>query len=154
LIATENEEPGLFVLDLTDGNLTKIASGAMKNWPSRLSVSPDSHWIAAASPEGGLQLFAADGSGSREVKGSEQSDYPARWGDDSTTLQVYQRENSTLTSFEIDLATGTRKRLEIYRPADPAGIEFLADLLITNDDLYAYSYLRRLSNLYLVGNLH
>jgi hypothetical protein len=56
--------------------------------------------------------------------------------------------------FRIDLATGKRTLWKSLEPADAAGIDTIGRVLLSADaKSYVYSYVRTLSDLYLVEGL-
>jgi hypothetical protein len=68
---------------------------------------------------------------------------------------VFVREGRVPTRLvRIELATGKRTPWKSLRPADPAGIVLIYNVLLTPDgEGYAYTYGRYLQDLYLVEGL-
>jgi hypothetical protein len=65
-----------------------------------------------------------------------------------------QRGQVPTQVFRIDLGTGQRSLWKSVEPADAAGIDTIGRVLLSADTKsYVYSYVRTLSNLYLVEGL-
>ena len=77
-----------------------------------------------------------------------------QWGADGGSIFVYKPGRVEISIDRIELATGTRSRWQLLRPADPAGIMDIFPIVMTRDGAsYAYSYRRFMSDLYVVEGL-
>jgi hypothetical protein len=105
-------------------------------------------------------LFSIDGGETRPCPGTEAGDLPIRWSADGRRLFFFRYPTElTAEIHELEVATGRRKRLWRLQHQDPAGatppgVGGGPGVRITPDGKsYAYSYLRNLSDLYLVDGL-
>jgi DNA-binding winged helix-turn-helix (wHTH) protein len=112
----------------------------------------------------GLYLFDLVGTEPRLVPGSMPGDRPMQMSDDGRSLFVLERditrktEITRMTVHRIDLAGGQRQVWKAITIPDPAGVMLVGPqfepVLITPDGAsYVYSYMRVLSDLYLVRGL-
>jgi eukaryotic-like serine/threonine-protein kinase len=125
----------------------EIGQGVLQ--PFRLASS-DGKFILARNLQGALTIYPLDGTAPRGVPGLSSDDIPANWGSDSNHIYVYQDQFPT-TVFTVDLTTGKRTLVMQFNPRDPVGIVGVRSLRMTPDGKAgAYSYLRALSQLYLV----
>jgi hypothetical protein len=112
-------------------------------------VSPNGDWLTTSSDDG-VKLFnlrtrtltpVALGAG----------DGIAGWSADSSALFITTREEHLSRVFRLDVATGARTPLTIVQPNDAAGLVGVGDVLVAGDgNHYVYSYVRQLSQLYVV----
>jgi hypothetical protein len=76
------------------------------------------------------------------------------WSAGDHSLFVFRTGEVPARVFQVDLATARRTLWKTIEPADAAGISTIGGLLITPDaKSYVYSYIRTLSDLYLVEGL-
>ena len=79
---------------------------------------------------------------------------PIRWGADGRTLYVRGREGVPGRVYRVDPSTGEREIWKELLPEGPAGVGLVDAIQITPDGRsYAYSYSRRLLDLYLIEGL-
>ena len=119
----------------------------------RSCISPDGKRVAAQDPEGKITIYPI-GEGTPVVVPSVQAgDVPVQWTPDGKSLLVGRREVPS-TIFTIDLATGQRKLLKSFSPADPTGLFSNAPPGFSRDlKSYVYTYQRITSDLYVVDGL-
>jgi hypothetical protein len=99
-------------------------------------------------------LFSIDGGEARPCPGLESGDLPIRWSADGRALFFQRSRGLTAEVHRLDLATGGRKLLWELAAQDPAGALVHPRVRLTPDGKwYAYSFLRDLSDLYLVDGL-
>jgi hypothetical protein len=106
-------------------------------------------------------LRALDGSVTRPVPWLDERDAPIAWSPDGRYAFVAGHFEPPFRVFRVDVATGRRELWLDASPPDPAGVDpfdfepFGADLAVITPDgrYYAYSYLRTLSDLFLVEGL-
>jgi len=130
-------------------------------------VSPDGRWIAAYSPTftekvgallsekaGALLIYTSDGQLAQKVA-LERGEAPIRWGQDSRSLYLRQRENMLVRVFRLDLQSGQRQLWREVKPHDPAGfLRGTYTINISSDgESIVCTYLRGLTDLYLVEGL-
>lgn len=126
-------------------------------------VTPEGTWARAISPDGsrlacstasGLSVLAVDPPEARPVKGSLPSDRIAGWCAGGRALWVLQQDGPATSIARLDLASGERRPWRRLRPPDATGLQPITEARVTPDGrLYAYSYERVLSELFLVGGL-
>jgi hypothetical protein len=77
------------------------------------------------------------------------------WTADGRSLFVMARGQIPAQVFRVDLSSGQRTLWKIIEPADAAGIDTVGRVLMSADNkTYVYSYVRTLSDLYLVQALN
>jgi DNA-binding winged helix-turn-helix (wHTH) protein/Tol biopolymer transport system component len=117
-------------------------------------VSPDGKLIAAKSKEGGgAQLYPVNGGAPRAVPGWQPGE-SVEWTSDPQVLYAMQRGMLSIKVFRLNIVTGQRKFFkEVTMPVGP-GVCAMNPILFSPDgSAYAYGYVRRLSDLYLVAGL-
>jgi hypothetical protein len=118
----------------------------------RFAVSPDGRSIAARDLAGALTIFPVEGGEPRTF--AEERGIPIAWSSDGKWLYLATKEPLRARLYRYELASS---RIESWReigPSDPAGVNTIGDLFLTDDGLaYAYSYSRVLNVLYLVDGL-
>jgi len=128
-----------------------IAPTAGGHYESHL-VSPDGKWVFAHNLSGQGTLYPVDGGGSpRAIPGCEAADIWIHWAADGKSGYVYRDEKTSAEVFRVDVASGKRERVWTLGPGDPAGVTSIYRVRTTADGrTYAYSYMRELSDLFLV----
>ncbi|HEV8266587.1 MAG TPA: protein kinase [Thermoanaerobaculia bacterium] len=121
------------------------------------AISPDGRAVAAIDPDGKLVLYAVDAGQPREprsVPGAQAGDVPVSFSLDGRFLFVRSSPGVPARVERIDVASGARSRWVEMAPEDAAGVEAVTDVLMTPDaTTYAFSYLRILSDLFVVDGL-
>jgi Tol biopolymer transport system component len=124
------------------------------DWTSGLPVSPDGKRIVLRGKDGAVVMLNVDSSTSEPVLGARPGDVPVRFSGDGRDLFVARTTDSPPRVDRIELATGARSTLTELRPAEPSGIIYLGGVVATPDgERYGYSYLRSMSDLYLVEGI-
>ncbi len=118
------------------------------------AVSPDGQLVIASDLDGGAgRFYPLDGSPSRAVPGLLPND-AFMWSSDPHILYVHQWKQLPVKLYRLNVVTGERQFLKELRPNDTTGLCDMSHLLISGDGKsYAYSYVRMLSDLYLVKGL-
>lgn len=112
--------------------------------------SPDGKFVWARDSQGKLTIYPVDGSAPRAIAGLSPDDSPANWGIDSNSVYVYRDEFPIVVS-RLDLRSGRKTVATEFNPRDPVGLLSVRAVRMTPDGKAgAYSYLRALSQLYLV----
>lgn len=75
------------------------------------------------------------------------------WTPDGRALYASERHGLTVKVFRRELASGRREPWMEITPADPTGISTLYPLFAADGKSYVYTYVRFLSNLYLIEGL-
>jgi len=119
-----------------------------------LVLSRRGDMVAATGPDQLVYIYPVAGGQPHPVPGLERDEHPAAWSSDDRFLFVFRTGQVPAQVFQVDVATGKRTLWKTIQPADAAGISTIGGLLITPDTRsYVYSYIRTLSDLYLVEGL-
>jgi Tol biopolymer transport system component len=145
----------LYVGDLDGGVPRPITPPDGKLQASGLAVSPDGRWAAAIVGEGeSVLLFPIEGGAARPVPGRLDGDLIIGWSADRNSLYTYRIGDLPAQIYRIVIETGDRRTLREISAADPAGVWRIHPIRITADGRScAYSYARRLSDLYVFEGL-
>ncbi len=117
-------------------------------------VSPDGKLVAAGSADmSGVKLYAIDGGTPRPIPGLQAGESVA-WTSDPNFLYVGQHAKSSIRVFRLNLLTGQRKLFREIAVPDGPGVCDMTHVLFSPDGrVYAYGYIRLLSDLYVVAGL-
>ena len=117
-------------------------------------VSPDGKLVAAGSADmTGVKLYAIDGGTPRPIPGLQAGESVV-WTSDPNFLYVGQHSKSSIRVFRLNLLTGQRKLFrEIAVPNGPGVCDMTHVLFSPDGRVYAYGYIRLLSDLYMVAGL-
>jgi serine/threonine protein kinase/Tol biopolymer transport system component len=141
----------LYVESLTDGKPKAITGEGVG--PSPI-LSPKGDLIADTGPDRKTYLYSVAGGEPRLAPGVEPTEVPTGWSADGTELFVILRGEIPARVFRVDIATGKRTLWKSLEPADSAGIDTIGRVNLSLDTKsYVYSYVRTLSDLYLVEGL-
>jgi serine/threonine protein kinase/Tol biopolymer transport system component len=141
----------LYVESLTDGKPKAITGEGVG--PSPI-LSPKGDLIADTGPDRKTYLYSVAGGEPRLAPGVEPTEVPTGWSADGTELFVILRGEIPARVFRVDIATGKRTLWKSLEPADSAGIDTIGRVNLSLDTRsYVYSYVRTLSDLYLVEGL-
>ena len=117
----------------------------------RRTVSPDGHFVVATGPDQRIYLYPLAGGEPTALPGATPGDIPARWTTDGRALFVYRRHPIPVQVVRLDVATGRRELWKELVPSDSAGVTEVGSVIPTPDGRsYVYSYIRELSDLYVV----
>jgi Tol biopolymer transport system component/predicted Ser/Thr protein kinase len=148
-------EPGhgarLYVESLTDGKPKAISGEGIGAVPV---LSPQGDFVANTGPDRKIYVYPIAGGEPRPVPGVEPSEIPTGWSADGREVFVILRGDIPARVFRVDIATGKRTLWKSLEPADSAGIDTVGRVSLSLDTKsYVYSYVRTLSDLYLVEGL-
>jgi hypothetical protein len=116
-------------------------------------ISPDGKLLAARDENGGISIYLVDGGQARRVAEAAPDDDPVQWAADGKSLYLYH-EGIPGRLDKLDLATGRQEHWKEFLPADPTGVLLVQPLVVTPEgNSYVYTYVRVLSDLYLVDGL-
>jgi eukaryotic-like serine/threonine-protein kinase len=111
-------------------------------------VSPDGAKIVATDGEGRLRMLSRSGELLQTID-ADRTLVPIEWSSDNR-LFVREPQPLSTTVYQINLATGRREVWRNIFPQDPTAVAIVGKILITPDaKSYVYSYVRRLSDLYI-----
>ena len=118
-------------------------------------LSPDGRFVAARGPDQKIYLFPVEGGEAKLIPGMQPGEIVTSWSSDGHSVFVMARGQVPAQVFRIDLASGQRTVWKMIEPADAAGIDTIGRVLMSADNKsYVYSYVRTLSDLYLVQALN
>ena len=118
-------------------------------------LSPDGKWVPARGPDDKSYLFPVDGGEPKQISVLQPDEFVSGWSADSGSIFVMARGQVPAQVFRVDLATGKRTLWKSLEPADSAGIDTIGRVMMSADNKsYVYSYVRTLSDLYLVQGLN
>jgi hypothetical protein len=152
---TERRKDGkarTFVQDFAGGGAPRPAlpEGV---WLGRNNFSPDGRLAAALCPKGeGVCIFPVGGGGEpKPVPGLEKGAGAVGWDDAG---RLYVRRAGSFPSEQVSRVDPTTGRAEPWaelRPPDTAGVVGMGRIMVARSgDAVAYSYARRLADLYVV----
>lgn len=125
--------------------------------PPGLAVSPDgSSVIFTSGYEEKFFAYPINGGEPRAIAGPKQGDWPILWSADGRSLLVTRLDVSPTEVYLVDIRTGERRLWKTFVPPDPAGVEnSFGEWVVPTPDgrSYSYSYMRNLSELYLVDGV-
>lgn len=99
-------------------------------------------------------VFEGEGARPIPAKGNLKTEVAAGWAEDNEEVYLYDRNAIPVPVYRWNPLTGTRRPFLKLTPSDPAGVWGIYDLLITpSGKAYAYSVVRKLSDLYLLEGL-
>lgn len=144
--------PRLWVQDVNGGSPHAITPDHVAG----TQITPDGTHVLGRMSNGAFFLFAADGASQPiPVPALRSNDVPVRFSSDGKSVYVstFGRIPAELT--KVDLATAARTSLGSIIPPDTAGLINVGPPLVTPDGkTVVYSYLRLLSDVYLVSGVH
>jgi hypothetical protein len=140
----------VFVQDLMGGAAKAVTpEGVVASLLSR-----DGKFLVTQTPEGPA-LTSLEGGPSRTIPGLKPGDTPLRFTADGRSLFLRSDAREfPARVFRLDVATGRREVWKELMPGDPAGINLLSAVALSEDGkTVLFSYARSLSDLYLAEGL-
>ncbi len=118
------------------------------------AVSPDGQLVIGKGLKGGLaQFYPIDGGPPRAIPGLLPGDMFA-WSSDPHILFVYQWAQLPIRVYRLNVLSGERQFFKEFHTPDPTGLCDMSHILLSADGrAYVYSYMRMLSELYMVKGL-
>jgi len=117
-------------------------------------ASPDGQFVAAMSADRRIQLRPVDGGEPRVIADSPPGEVILQWSADGRSLLVGSTRGRTTVISRLDLRTGGRTPWKTLTVPATAGTWMWQPVTITPDGQnYAYTYLSKLDDLYLVKGL-
>jgi hypothetical protein len=118
-------------------------------------IAPDGASVTGMGSDRMPVLFSAGGADSpRSIPGLSRGDVPIRFTADGSSLFVTRVDEVPARVFRVNLSTGLRDLWKELAPVDRAGVLGVRPVRITADGkVYAYSYARHLTDLFLVDGL-
>jgi eukaryotic-like serine/threonine-protein kinase len=155
-ILFSGNEPGkgarFYVLDVASNKSQPISPEGING--TAFAISPDSRFVAGIGPDQGGYLYPVNGGEPKAIAGLKPGELPITWSSDSRSLYVYQPGELPARVYQLNLQTGQRTQWGQLIPSDPAGVENIGPILLTQDAKNCvYGYHRMLADLYLVEGL-
>jgi Tol biopolymer transport system component len=142
----------IYVQDLEGGKPKPITPEGGGN--IGVLVSPDGKFVGGFGADGKRSLFPVDGGDPRPIPGIAANEGVDGWSEDGQSIFVNNRAGLPGVISRIDLASGKKTVWKQIAPADAAGVDSISGINITPDATsYVYSYVRTLSDLYVVEGL-
>jgi WD40 repeat protein len=146
-----------YIIDLPDGRPRAVTPSGVAPplfTNATHAISPDGRWIAALDPAGAMSLYPVEGGEPRPVPGTGANDLPVAWAAGGRELLVRRQGEVPARVYRLDLETGRRVPWKELVPADPSGVVAILGVVATPDlRHFAYTYLRLLTELYVVDGL-
>jgi len=121
---------------------------------SGMALSRDGEVAAARGPDQKVYLYPVNGGEPKLVPGLQPEEMVTGFAGDGHSVYVMARGQVPAQVFLVDIATGKRTLWKAVEPADSAGIDTIGRVTVSADGkAYVYSYVRTLSDLYLVQGL-
>ncbi len=144
--------PQLYIQDLAGGPPRRLGSEPIGF--GLIHVSPDGAWAAAVGLDRRPRLVSVPDGAARVVSGAQAGELPAGWSGDSRALYLYPFGDRTARIRRVDIDSGKATVIATVVPSDPGGVDSIGPVAITPDGShFAYSYIRTLSQLFLVRGL-
>ncbi|MFY9549536.1 MAG: protein kinase [Thermoanaerobaculia bacterium] len=154
IFLTANEPgrgPRLYLRDF-DGKPRAVSPEGYRGYVR--CVSPDGKLAVVRGPDQRLYLYPIEGGEPTPVPGVTPADEPSGWTADGRAIWVFRRAELPAKVSRLDIATGKREAWKELIPADAAGVTEVTQPLPTPDGkYYVYTYIRLLSDLYVVDGL-
>jgi hypothetical protein len=147
-------EPGgkvrAFVADVGGGTARPVTPEGIEGE----AVSPDGRYVFGIAQDRTAVLYPVGGGEAKRLPWRfEQGDAVSRWSSDGKSIYT-TRQGLPGRFVKVDLATGTRIPWKELQPSDMTGVWAVTPLLMTPDGKsYAYTFVRVLSDLYVVEGL-
>ena len=150
--AEENGKNRWFALDRVGGPLRALSPPGFNLYQSQTPLSPDAARLIVGRNG---QFFVQDLSGGppRPIPGLVGDERPIGWTKEPGAIYVRTRALPMRVD-RLELATGQRRTVYTYSPGDASGLMQIHNVYLPPDGhLFALSYNRELSSLYLVEGL-
>ena len=117
-------------------------------------VAPDGRWVTAARTGVPLAVYPVDGGPPRSLPGGLVDDQPLGWTTDGQWLFVRRGLGVPARIERLEISTGRRSLWKELRPADPAGVFAITNVIVAADGRsYAYTVASSVGSLYLAEGL-
>lgn len=139
----------LYVQELSGEPRPISASGEVDGF----AVSPDGGTVALTLDRKPM-LIKISGGGPAPFPSGKYYEFPIAWSDDGKSVFMADMGTVGAAISRVDVATGTRTPWKTLLPSDSAGVTTVRFVRIRHDGrTYAYSYVRRLSQLFVISGL-
>jgi Tol biopolymer transport system component len=124
---------------------------------SGFAAAPDNQGVLVVLRDGKALIQPIDGGESRPIAGFDQGEQPIIWSSDGRSLYLKGVRHLATQISRLDPVTGRRELVFALSPIDPAGVDQVrggGPVTVSADgNSYAYSFIRNLSELYLIEGL-
>jgi hypothetical protein len=119
-----------------------------------LPISPDGDRLVLRRLSGEQVMFSCQASTTGPIPGLAAVEYAVRFDESGRSLYVAGRIQGKHRVDHLDLESGERSAWRTLEPPDPTGVIFVGrPIVAANGSRYAYSYLKLISDLYVVEGL-
>ena len=116
--------------------------------------SPDNKAVAGIGPDGKAYVYPIEGGEPKLIPGIPDGYRISGYTEDSASVYAYSYREIPAELYRVDLATGKKTPVKQLLPSDPAGVDHIAPLMVSQDGKnILYGYGRFLSDIYLVEGL-
>ena len=124
------------------------------DWIVGLPVSPDGKRVVLRNQEGIPAVWNTETTAFEPLAGAERGDLPLRFDATGRFLFVARTADQPRRIDRLSVETGERRVWREIRPPDPSGIVYVGGIATTPDGgSYAYTYLRVMSDLFVVDGI-
>ena len=116
-------------------------------------VAPDGKWVVVTGPDRKTYLYPTSGGEPTAVPGLDREDNVDQLSLDGRFLFVHRGGEMPAKVFLLDISTGRKELWRTLMPADAAGVPEIGITPTRSGEGYVYSYIRTLSDLYLVDGV-
>lgn len=116
-------------------------------------LSPDGKWAVVRGPDRKRYLYPLSGGEPTLVPGLDLEDGVDQRSADGRFLYVHRSGESPMKVYRLEIATGRKELWRTLMPADAAGVSSFGAGPTPDGSAYVYSYIRTLSDLYLVDGV-
>jgi eukaryotic-like serine/threonine-protein kinase len=116
-------------------------------------VAPDGKWTLVVGPDRKRYLYPLSGGQPTAVPDLDLQDSVDQKSPDGRFLFVHRGGEMPARVFRLEISSGKKELWKTLMPADAAGVPEIGVVPTPSGEAYAYSYVRTLSDLYLVGGL-
>jgi hypothetical protein len=142
----------LYAGDLEGGNPQALTPEGIDFYG--VCIAPDGRSVTGMGSDGMPVLFSAGAANPpRSIPGLSRGDVPIRFTADGSSLFVTRLDEVPAKVFRVNLSTGRRDLWKELAPVDRAGVSAVRVKMTADGKSYAYSYVRRLGDLFLVDGL-
>jgi Tol biopolymer transport system component len=142
------KKPRDYVVDLAGGQPRPVTPEGV----SESVISPDGKSLIARDENRGLSIYSIEGGQPRRVVQEAPGD-PMQWSADGKSVYLWH-EGVFRRVDRLDLASRRTELWKEFQPTDPTGVLVVQPMLLAPDGKsYVYTYVRVLSDLYLVEGL-
>jgi eukaryotic-like serine/threonine-protein kinase len=140
-----------YLIDISTGDSKPITPEGV----SGVRLSPDGRSVAVNGPDG-VGIWPLNGGGMRLIPGFELNLVIVGWSPDGKSVYASESfaHNTSAKVYKVDIATGKKELWKSLGEAVATGVEAVGATQFSSDGTaYAYIYVRRLSQAYIVTGL-